>query len=168
MMRLIISLFMIGATLQFYAQEPKAEGLEEIIIVAKNYKYLDKTGAEDVAIPVQQLQRKVATYNIKELDVYEDEYDYYDVSFVIPEGKILASYDKDGNILRTAEKFKDINLPAAIVNSIVTRFPSWSISKNVYLVYYHNRDGVKKTYKIILENGDKRIKITTDNLGNFL
>ena len=145
MMKLIISLFVIGVTFQFYAQEPQAEGLEEVIIVAKNYKYLDKISAEDVAIPVQQLQRKVATYNLKELDVYEDEYDYYDVSFIIPEGKILASYDKDGNILRTAEKFKDINLPSAIVNSIVTRFPSWSISKNVYLVYYHNRDGVKKT-----------------------
>jgi hypothetical protein len=168
MMRMMISLFVIGVTLQFYAQEPKVERLDEITIVAKNYKYLDKAGAEDVAIPIQQLQRKVATYNIKELDIYEDEYDYYDVSFIIPEGKILASYDKDGNILRTAEKFKDINLPATIVNSIVSRFPSWSISKNVYLVYYHDRDGIKKTYKIILENGDKRIKIKMDDLGNYL
>ena len=154
--------------MQLYSQEQKAKALKEVIVVATNYKYLDKVSAEDVAVPVQQLQRKVATYNMKDLDIYEDEYDFYDVSFVIPEGVILASYNKDGKILQSVEKFKNTDLPGSVTNAIITKFPGWVISKNVYLVYYHDLNKVQKKYKITLEKGDQRIKVKTDDLGHFI
>jgi len=169
MKNLLIGLIAIGASMQLYAQEPKVEALKEVIIVATNYKYLDKVNAEDVAVPVQQLQRKVATYNIKDLDIYEDEYDFYDVSFVIPEGKVLASYDKDGKIIQTIEKFKNVALPNSVATSIAKRFPNWTVAKDVYLLNYtESKESAKKRYKITLENGDKRMKVKVDAEGNFL
>jgi hypothetical protein len=164
----IIGLFLVGFVAQMYAQNLQVEQLNEVFIVATNYKYLDKTSAEDVAVPVKELQRTAATYNIKNLDIYQDDYDYYEISFVIPEGKILASYDKEGKILRTAEKYKKVDLPTPVLMAIAKRFPNWSITKNVYRVFYHETDGVKMKYKLTLENGDQRMKIKVDEGGNFI
>ena len=161
-------MFVVGFVTQQYAQNLQTEQLNEVFIVATNYKYLDNTNAEDVAVPVKELQRIAATYNVKSLDIYEDDYDYYEISFVIPEGKILASYDKEGKILRTAEKFKQVDLPIPVMKTIIKRFPNWSITKNIYRVFYHETDGVKKRYKLTLENGDQRMKVKIDDTGSFL
>ena len=168
MRKLLIGLLVLGLTTQAFSQITKTEKLSEVVIVATNYKYLNQVGQDEVAIPVKLLQRKVATYDIKTTDFYDDEYDFYSVSFFIPEGKVLAAYDKDGKIIRTVEKYKDIALPKNVVNSVVTRFPGWTIAKDAYLVNYHNEKGVNKKYKLTLENGDKRLKIKTDAEGNFL
>lgn len=168
MRKLIIGLLVLGLTIPAFSQITKTEKLSEVVIVATNYKYLNQVGQDEVAIPVKMLQRKVATYDIKTSDFYDDEYDFYSVNFFIPEGKVLAAYDKDGKIIRTVEKYKDIALPKHVVNSVVKRFPGWTIAKDAYLVNYHNEKGVTKKYKLTLENGDKRMKVKTDAEGNFL
>lgn len=165
MKKLLLTLFVVGFTFQGFAQITE---LPEIKLVAVNYKYLDAAGDEDAAMSVKQLQQQVAEYDIKKADFYTDEYDLYSVSFFIPEGKILASYDRDGNLLRTAEKFKNVALPQAVRDAVAERFPNWSITGDVYLVNYYGENDVKKRYKILLENGDKRMKIKTDDKGNFL
>ena len=168
MRKLIIALFIVGLTTQVFAQDPQTEELSEVIVVAVNYKYLSQIDSQESAIPVKFLQRKAATYNIREADYYNDEFEYYTVSFYIPEGKIVAVYDKNGKIVRTIEKYENIALPMAVTTSVVKRFPKWKISKDVYLLKYNNKKGAKKTYKLTLENGDERLKIKTDADGNFL
>ena len=168
MKKFIICILIFGFTSQGFSQITKTEQLSEVVIVATNYKYLNQVGQEEVAIPVKNLQRKVASYDIKYLDIYSDEYDYYSVSFYIPEGKILAAYDKDGKILRTIEKYQDVGLPKSVVNGVVRRFPGWTIGKEAYLITYHHQKGVEKKYKLTLENGDKRLKVKLDINGNFL
>lgn len=165
MKKLLITLFVLGFTFQSFAQITE---LPEIELVAVNYKYLDAAGDEDAAIPVKQLQQQVAEYDIRKANFYADEYDFYTVNFYIPEGKILASYDRDGTLLRTAEKFKDVALPQAVRDAIAKRFPNWNMTGDVYLVNYHENDNVTKRYKILLENGDKRMRVKTDEKGNFL
>ncbi|WP_272023012.1 nicotinate-nucleotide adenylyltransferase [Olleya namhaensis] len=167
MKKVMIGLFVFGLTIQMYGQDPATIVLDEVVLV-KNYKYLSSTDAEDLPIPVEQLEFEVASFDIKTLDIYADEYEFYDVYFIIPDGKILATYDSDGNILRTAEKFKNLDLPKPILNSILKRFPNWDITKDVYLVNYSEGGAAKKKYKITLTNGDKRIKIKLDGEGNFL
>lgn len=168
MKKVALGLIALGFTFQIYAQDRPVVKLPEVTLVNTNYKYLSSVDSEVVAIPVEQLETKIATFNIKELDIYEDEYDYYDVYFIIPEGKILASYDKEGNILRTIEKFKNTHLPAAVAKAILKRFPNWNFSENIYVVNYKKSKGATKHYKLTLENGDKRIKVKLDALGNFL
>ena len=164
MKKLILGLFLMGLTTQMYAQDPIQ--LPEIVLV-HNYKYLSSVGTSDVAIPVEKLQLKVSDFNVKELDIYSDEYDLYDVYFIIPEGKILASSDKDNNLLRTIERYKNINMPSEVLNAVARRFPKWSIAKNVYLVNYHESGKIRKLYKLTLENGDQRIKVKLNDKGVF-
>ncbi|WP_028281925.1 hypothetical protein [Olleya marilimosa] len=167
MKKVIIGLFIFGLTFQMYAQDPDPIKLDEVILV-HNYKYLSSTDATDMPIEADQLQIRVANFDIKTLDVYADEYEFYDVYFIIPDGKILATYDSNGKILRTAEKYKDVDLPMPILKSVLKRFPNWDITKDVYLVKYTEGEEAKKKYKITLTNGDQRIKVKLDAEGNFL
>jgi hypothetical protein len=165
MKTLLITLFVLGFAIQSIAQVTE---LPEVKLVAVNYKYLDAAGEEDASLSVKQLQRQVAEYDVKKADFYTDEYDLYTVNFFIPDGKILASYDREGNLLRTAEKFKDVALPQAVRDAIGNRFPNWNLAADVYLVNFHEDGKVSKRYKVLLENGDKRMRIKTDEQGNFL
>ncbi len=138
-------------------------------MVSMNYKYLKSVSDSSAAQPVRLLERRAATYDIKKSDFYEEEYDNYFVSFYIPEGEILAFYDKDGKITSTAEKYKNVKLPAEVRKSIAERYPNWSIAKDVYVVNYYAKDNSsKKTYKMLLENGSTRLRVKTNDKGEFI
>lgn len=142
--------------------------LPEVKIFATRYKYLDAVDYKGQPQPVRLLQEQAATFNIKDSPYYQDDYDSYFVSFYIPDGKILAAYDKNGKLVRTAEKYKNIQLPSAVTDAITGRFPNWSISNDVYLVNFYDTGGKsRRRYKLLLENGDQRIKVSTDENGKF-
>ncbi|MGB5553663.1 MAG: nicotinate-nucleotide adenylyltransferase [Flavobacteriaceae bacterium] len=169
MKKIVLGLLAIGLTTQAFSQIVKTEQLSEVTVYATNYKYLNNVNTGEVAsVPVELLQRKVAAYNVKDSDFYQDDYDLYNVTFYIPQGKILAAYDNEGKLIRTAEKFTDINLPIAVKKAVLDRFPEWTITKDVYLVNYTDRKGANKTYKIKLENGDQILRVKLDETGEFL
>ncbi|MGB5204817.1 nicotinate-nucleotide adenylyltransferase [Eudoraea sp.] len=168
MKKLIISLLAIGITGIAYAQEVKLEELSEVVVEAVNYKYLSTTDNKEAAVPVKMLERKAAAYDVTTKDYYQDNYDYYSVSFAIPDGKLVAVYDPDGKILRTIEKFKDIQLPDAVSKALQDRFPNWEIVEDVYRIRYEDRKGALKNYKIKLQNGEKTMKVMMSEEGEFL
>lgn len=166
MKKILVGLFVFGLTIQSFAQIVE---LPEIEIVAVNYKYLDDVNESDAAQPVKMLQQEVATFDLKNSEFYADEYDDYFISFYIPQGKILASYDKDGNILRTVEKYKNIALPKEVAISVGKNYTGWTIAENAYLVNFHDQKGItRKEYKILLEKDGRRMRIKTDEKGNIL
>lgn len=145
------------------------ETLPEVTVVSMNYKYLKSVQDTSSAQPVKLLERRAATYDIKKADFYEEEQDEYFVSFYIPQGRILAFYDKNGKVMHTAERYKNIALPPAVRKSIAERYPNWTIGADVYLVNYYQSDNTsKKTYKILLENGTKRLRIKLNDKGQFI
>ena len=168
MKKFIIGLFVIGLTSQVFAQIPKVEQLSEVVVTAVNYKYLNAIDSKEVAIPVKMLERKAAAYNVQDADFYSDDYEFYTVSFFIPEGKIVAAYNPEGQIIRTFERFENIKLPTAVRDAVAERFPNWTIVKDVYRVTYNQDDGANKTYNLKLENGDKTMRVKIDDTGEFL
>jgi len=161
---LVAGLAALGYAKPVFSQEI----LPNIYVIATNYKYLKNVGGKEVAVPVQRLQRTAAAYDIKSSDFYEDDYDTYFVSFYLPEGEILAAYNKDGKLIRTAEKYKNVQLPAVVSKAIVTRFPNWSIAKDTYLVNYYDASGkADKKYKLVLENGNKRMRVQVNEKGEI-
>ena len=121
------------------------------------------------AEPVKLLQQRPAIFNLENSMYYEDEYEYYFLSFYIPEGKILASYDAEGNILRTIEKLKNTEIPSVVAKAVVEKYPGWTVSKNVYLVNFHDdNEVIRKEYKLLLERGNQRRRVKIDENGNFL
>ncbi|MGB5437449.1 MAG: nicotinate-nucleotide adenylyltransferase [Maribacter sp.] len=168
MKKFIVGLLVLGLTSPLLAQVPKVEELSEVVVTAVNYKYLNAIDSKEAAIPVQMLERKVAAFNLEDSEFYQDDSDFYYVSFFIPEGKIVAAYNPDGEILRTIERFEDIKLPTAVRNAVADRFPNWTIVNDVYRVTYNQNKGANKSYKIKLKNGDKVMRVKIDDTGEFL
>jgi hypothetical protein len=165
MKKLIFSLMAFGFVYQMYAQDIK---LPEVIISAVNYKYLNAVSTEDSDPSVTRLEQEVAFYNVKESDLYEDDYDTYMIEFYIPDGRIVAAYNSNGELLRTIEKFKSVKLPKDVRDAVFTRFPNWTLDKDVYYVNYDVNKDVKKVYKIKLRNGNEVMRIKIDAEGNFM
>ena len=165
MKKIILYLIAIGFISQVYTQEIK---LPEIVVSAVNYKYLNAVNSEDSDMNVKQLQQQAALYNIKESDLYQDYYQTYMVEFYIPDGMIVAAYDRNGKILRTIEKFKSVKLPKDVRDAVFQKYPNWGLDKNVYHVTYNDNMTPKKVYKMRLTNGDKVMRIKVDAEGNFL
>ncbi len=168
MKKFIIGLFVIGLTSQVFAQVPKVEQLSEVVVTAVNYKYLNALDSKEVAIPVKMLERKVASFNVQDAEFYSDDYDFYTVSFYIPEGKIVAAYNAEGVVTRTIERFENVKLPTAVRNAVAERFPKWAIVKDVYRITYNQNDGANKSYKLKLKNGEKIMRVKIDDTGEFL
>ena len=167
MKNLLMALIMFGLTIQAFAQTER-EKLSEIEILGVNYKYLDALGTSEVATPVKILEKKIAAFDLKNATFYEDEEQDYNVYFAIPEGKILAVYDGEGEIMRTSEKFKDISLPLPVANAVVDKYPGWRISGDIYLVTYRRNKGATKIYKLFLEKGEEHKRVKTDENGKFI
>ncbi len=168
MKKFILSLLVIGLTSVAYSQVTKVEELSEVVVTAVNYKYLNQTDNKVAAVPVQKLQRKAAAYDVTTKDFYQDDYDYYTVTFYIPDGKIVAAYDADGKILKTIEKYNDIKLPTAVSKALLERFPNWEIVSDIYRVTYSEKKGAKKNYKLKLQNGEKSMRVKISEDGEFL
>ena len=166
MKKLFFGLMILGLTTQSFAQIT----LPEVEVRVNNYKYLNSVNPEKVAdIDVRTLEEKVANFDLKSAAFYEEDNDIYSVQFFTPKGKIHASYDKDGTLLRTTEKFEDVVLPRYISEAILTNYPNWVLTNDQYLVNYHkSSDAAQRLYKIKLRNEDKTIKVKIDAEGNFI
>jgi hypothetical protein len=158
-------LFMVWG-IQLFAQDT----LPGVTVISYNYKYLKSINDTNSAQPVKMLQKHSANYDIKSSEYYEEDYNEYFIAFYIPQGEILATYDRDGKIIRTAERFKNVGLPADVRKSVNARFPNWAIAKDFYLVSYYAeaKNPTKKMYKLILENGSKRMRVKTNEKGEFI
>ncbi|MDX5584270.1 MAG: nicotinate-nucleotide adenylyltransferase [Aureibaculum sp.] len=168
MRALLIGLLFIGLTSLCYSQVDDGKMLSEVEVYATNYDYLQHIKSNDIHPTVSLLERKVAKFDIKSLNLEIDGYSTYQVLFFIPEGKINALYNNSNKIIRTREIFKDIKLPIHVINSISKTYPEYDIESDVYFVRYDHRKGIKKTYKITLVNKDRSIKIKSDENGNIL
>ena len=167
MKKLFIGLLVFGFATQLMFSQ--IEKLPEVDITV-NYKYLNSINAEnqDIDLSVKLLEEEVAFYNLKESELYKDEYETYYVSFYIPQGKIVAAYNRDGKILRTIERFENIKLPDAVVASILEKYPNWSIKGDAYKVDYRDKSGIaKKQYKVNLQKNGKNIKVKINDKGEF-
>lgn len=143
--------------------------LPEVHIIASTYKYLNATNNREMSQPVKMLEFQAASYDVKKSEFYNDDYDGYYITFFIPDGQILAAYDKDGKLLRTAEKFKNTKLPPAVREAVVQRFPNWQISQDVYRVhYYDHKEKAERVFKLLLKNGDKRMNVKLNENGEFI
>lgn len=144
MKKLILSFVALIASSAAFAQITDIQDLKEVVVSAVNYKYLSAINNQQVAAPIKELERQVATYDLQASDLYQDDYDYYTVSFFIPDGRIVAAYDQNGKIIRTIEKFTNYQLPDSVRDALEDRFPNWKVVKDVYRVSYHHKKGDAK------------------------
>ncbi|MBC8757645.1 nicotinate-nucleotide adenylyltransferase [Kordia sp. YSTF-M3] len=166
MKNLILFLLVCGLTTPAFAQIIE---LDEVVIFPVKYKYLFEVVDGDIDENVKKLQMKLANFDVTKEEYYNDEYNEYHVSFYIPKGYALASYDRNGKLIKTIERYKNVKLPSAVSEALTKRFPNWSVDKDIYkVVYSEEKWDSKKIYKLKLTNGKETIRVKTDENGTFL
>jgi hypothetical protein len=161
---LFLGAFIFGLASFSYAQYI----LPDVTVIAVKYKYLSAVNNKELPPPVKLLEWKAAQYNIKTSEFYDDDFDEYYISFYLPSGYILATYDANGKILRTAERYTDVSLPATVIQAVEKSYPGWSFTNDLYLVTYQESKSARKVWKILLQKGDLRLRIKTNEKGEFI
>ena len=165
MKKLIFSLVIIGFTAQMNSQSIE---LKEVEVVA-NYNYIEATSTGMEALPVQKMQAVVKDYKAQNIELDTNGDIAYSMSFYNGDGKVIADYNTEGNILRTTEKYKNVRLPLEVLQAISKQYPNWTILEDTYYVSYQHDKGVtKKVYKIKIMNDNKVLNIKTNHSGDFI
>ncbi len=124
------------------------------ITKALNFNYLTNIKANEASFIVAQLQRLVANFDIKTSSVYDNsEAATYNVVFKNNQGEIVATYNNEGKILSTVEKYEDVVIPVNLRIAISKQFPGWAFQSNIYLISYTENNGISKKYKIKINKG---------------
>lgn len=166
MKKILFGLFIFGLTTQGNSQTIELENT----LISVNYEYLEAIDLDNAPKLVKKLKGEILKYNHKELaKLYDNEYEVYEVSFYVPEGKIVATFNKKGKIIRTTEMYNNVKLPMEVMQAISKRYPNWAIVEDDYLVKYRSDKGsLKQEYKVKIQNDAKTIMLKTDEKGIFL
>ncbi len=92
----------------------------------------------------------------------DGEYDNYLVTLQSSKGFLNADFDKDGNLVKTYQKFKDIVLPLDVRREVYMANKGWTMTQNKYIASGRGELIEKEVYKIKLEDGNKKKSIKID------
>lgn len=164
MKTIVLGLTFLGFTILMQAQNEIAAvdvNLNEYLKPTKNvilnsdyYKAFDTKIASE---RVRKFQNLVANYDIKTNGIYSNSnLSHYTVVFKEGANEITAEYNPQGIIVQCKELFKDIKLPYAISSDIAKTYPGWKFSNVSCEVLYNAENDQQVTYKVAIENGNKR------------
>ncbi len=160
------SIFVLGCFV--YSNSQTVELPETIISI--NSDYLNSVDTENSCSYVQKLEQALLNYDHSELsDLYDSDNDIYKVIFKLPEGKIIASFNKDGKIVKTLEKYNNIRLPLSVTQAITEKYPNYAIVEDVYVVKFHcDVDAIQQEYTVKIKKEDTILTLKTNEKGEFI
>ncbi len=97
----------------------------------------------------------------------EHDFDSYQVTFRSNKGNVLANYDKEGEMVSTYQRFKNVNLPDDVKLQILQQYRHAQILKNSHVVTSKKWMIDKEFYKVKIQDGDKvrRLKLDRNTQG---
>jgi len=162
-----------GLTSQAIAQKGEISRVElkDIYIHPINASYFEEVYNANTPNHVKALERRVANFNVKESEAFGSTVDSYLVTFEAPksdDGKIIATFDKKGMIMKSLEKYHDILLPNHIRKELVKIFPGWALTKSMYVVHYNNDKDTNKMYQVQIRKGNAKKNLIFNTSGESI
>ena len=138
--------------------------------ISINSDYINLIDTENPCKYVKYLERTILNYSHNELsELYDHKTDILKVTFEIPKGKIIASFNKDGKIIKTYEKYKNIRLPRNILQTIAEKYPNYGIVEDTYIIEFRfDEDALKQEYSIKLKNNDATLTLKANKHGDII
>jgi len=137
--------------------------------VINNIKYISEVVSHNESSEIKKLQDIAAYYNIENADTFDANKKLtYDVVFTRTNCKIEATYNSEGEILKSTEVYSNMRLPMSLVKLILKEHNTWYISDNVQKVYYSSKSGTYKVYELEIkkDNKVKNLKFKIDSEDN--
>ena len=99
-----------------------------------------------------------------------NKYTSYEVAMKSSKGSMVANFDEDGNLIKTRQNFKDVLLPYPMILDVYKNYKGWTMTKNNYRATTKGEIITKETYRITLQNGNRKqkVKIEGNNRGTSL
>lgn len=135
--------------------------------IAAEASYLSIVKEETVSKHVSDLEDKVSRFDVTELSKFDGRSESFKIVFKGQKGSITATYDRNGKILTTSERFQDIKLPVPVRQTLFREFPNCSVNKITYLVSYNSNKDVKKVYKIKIEKDNLKRTVLISSEGHI-
>ena len=172
MKNLVIGILALGLTSLGFSQKTNSEmeevQLEDVEISSVNLNYLEEVQETGISENVISLENEASAFDVKGLSDFDGREAPYKVKFIGTKGFIIAEYDRKGKILRTSERFRNIDLPKTLIKSVLNQYPGSNFLKVIYTVDYDALKDVEKIYRIkIMNDGKKRnLKISSGSNHN--
>ena len=127
---------------------PDASGLH--LLVKENYRN------EFLNNPIRFME---SNFDISMIDI--SGFDEVEVKFVSSKGYLKATFDDNGKLLKTYQRFENIVLPLAIRSQLYTENQGWTMVSNKYTANGKENRIHKELYQIKMEKGkeSRRVKI---------
>lgn len=133
---------------------------EKTVVKAINATYLNTVSVSESAKRVKSLEDIVSRYDIRQQPVFQDKLELYEINFRQGKygDKITAVFNKDGKLIKSYERFKNIAPANNILKAISAKYPGATIKTNTYKVLYEVNGKILKTYKVkIAHNGIEKV-----------
>ena len=125
------------------------------------YRVTESFTGEFVDDPIAFMKANFDIQNF--MAAYEDRnYNSYHITFQSGKGFLKADFDKEGELVRTYQKFKDIVLPLDVRRELYNDNKGWNMTKNKYIASGRGELVEKEVYKIKVENGNKKRNLKID------
>lgn len=171
MKTIVLSAVLMGLAFQSNAQDLlfraklEVEEVPELVVTALEEDFPDFTIIEYSALPVEYVEGDV--YINPNIDSNAD-YDTFQVDIEAKGKQVTATYDRNGELIKITEHFKNVPLPYAVSKSIAKEYPNWKLVKDSYDMVQVGNDKAKKRYRVVLENHGKKIHVHTSAKGKIL
>lgn len=86
----------------------------------------------------------------------EEEFDSYQVTFKSTKGVLIADFDKEGNLVKTTQKFENILLPSELRKQLYKDHKGWAMVKNKFVAKGKMDKIDKAVYRLTIQNGKQK------------
>ncbi|MBJ7879951.1 hypothetical protein [Gelidibacter salicanalis] len=154
---------------QSFTSQVDQVALNEVVVSPfKNPSYMDAVYEPNAPTQAKMLESEVGKYDITSATVYSKNHMNYDVLFECAYGNILASFNADGELLNSYEKFEGIRLPETVRIALRDSYPDWKLNTTEYRVKYNMNKDVKRVYEVQLIKDNKKMNLKIDCKGVIL
>lgn len=171
MKALIVISFLLCSIITGYSQE--VTELEELHISSlpeqlestapNEYRFIinEKYAGEFTKDPIAFMK---ANFDINAFiaSVQEKNYETYQLVFNSSKGFLRVDFDREGELMSTSQRFKDIVLPLDVRRDLYNNNKGWSMTKNTYVARGTGDLVDKELYRIKMEKGKDRKTVKID------
>ena len=137
--------------------------------VGVNATYMNSSVFTDNATSVKILQLEAAKFDLKNADAYDSkEKSSYNVVFDSNKGIMTVTYDNNGQITASKERYTNVALPKSVIVSIMKSYPDWRFDSNECNINYKHNKGQFTSYNVKISNGNQTKTVQSDGKGNLI
>ena len=134
----------------------------------ENIEYLDEVQGPSTPNSIRKYQVMASLYDVTQSYIFDGRNDPFQIVFKTDKGTIVTTYDWQGEVLTSEEKFKDVALPSELARKALKDLKDWTIIRTNYYVSYTQGRDATKIYTVQITDGKKRKKISLDADGTVL